>query len=227
MNRFLNAIKPICYSLSLFLLNIVVLIVISRPSLSFEHLKCVPILDAQTLKGYQLDSCDCIFYKTDNDDLEANHICLEKKLENTASVKVEKENWMSISRATLNKKEKEIEKGKVPYSIINIERYSLGSPNDANLFANAYISRWSSSFNDGSYTGKTIGQKCWTNKDSLQRKKDIDANGYENGLYIVFIRECIVVRVNGWSLPWNKNPNPMPPSFVEDVARSIDNKLKK
>ncbi len=189
---------------------------------SFERQKGTPILDSKILNSYIFDSCYFFFYHVEDGDLEANQFYLKEKMKKTKTIKVEEECWMTISAVDLEKKKSVT----TAYSIVSVQRYSLDSPYDASLFADAFQNRWRSSFSEGSYSMLPLGDKCWSDKNSRNRNMDRNNRGYENGLKIIFLKNSTVVKVDGHSLPWDKNLNPMPPEFVEKIARAIDNKLK-
>lgn len=194
--------------------------------------KGTPILDNTVLPGFVLsEDCTCNLLKVlhlMNPDgrWETGGVLLEKNFNNTDTVKRERETWNSLSYEEFLKKEKILGKGKVPIWSFYIVRYTLGSKKDASLFANAYIKQQGEEFSEGSYSGELLGDICWTNKNSYRAEEEKKAFGFIANNKLIFVKGTVVVSILGGSGPEVNNPNPMPPEFVEKIARAIDNKLK-
>lgn len=186
-----------------------------------------PILDNTIIPGFVLYECKYCFVPVleRGSGWEIDDISVSSELKNTNKVKRQKEIWATMPHKEFLKQQEKLGVGKVQLWYIMVIRYSFGSHKDANLFASA-LKEHLGGVSEGSFSKTTIGEKCWTNKDSHQTKTEKSAYGYINNNYLFFLKGDDVITIQGLSGPRENNPNPMTFEFVEKVARAIDSKLK-
>lgn len=161
------------------------LFVILMTSIAFSHEsgKVSPILNNAILKGFYLHKLDYDNWKisdiTDSDIRYYEKQGIDLKALMNDKIEQITEYWLTVSREEL-KREKKKHKGKV-WKIdgenwknrisVEVNRYFLKNAELAQYFAQKKAFDHYN-LKEGSFSGKKLGDRCWTNRDKFGKNKD-------------------------------------------------------